>query len=58
MVRAELLPKWLDELVKKTDYLDVKQNTEKRLWDTWGFFFAVLTILTIEWYLRKRWGLV
>jgi uncharacterized membrane protein len=58
VVRAEMLPKWLDELLKKTDYLDVKQETKKTLWDTWSFFFAVLTVLTIEWYLRKRWGLV
>jgi uncharacterized membrane protein len=58
VVRAELLPKWLDELMKKTDYLDVKQETKKDLWDTWAFFFAVLLVLTIEWYLRKRWGLV
>lgn len=58
VVPPELLPKWLNELMKKTDYLDVKQNTEKKLWDTWTFFFSVLLVLTIEWYLRKRWGLV
>ena len=58
VVRAEMLPQWLDELMKKTDYLEVKQETKKTLWDTWNFFFAVLTILTVEWYLRKRWGLV
>ena len=58
VVRAEMLPKWLDDLMKKTDYLEVKQETKKTLWDTWNFFFAVLTILTVEWYLRKRWGLV
>ncbi len=58
VVRAEMLPNWLDELMKKTDYLEVKQETKKTLWDTWNFFFAVLTILTVEWYLRKRWGLV
>ncbi len=58
VVRAETLPNWLDELMKKTDYLEVKQETKKTLWDTWNFFFAVLTILTVEWYLRKRWGLV
>ena len=53
-----MLPKWLDELMKKTDNLDVKQETKKTLWDTWAFFFSVLLVLTIEWYLRKRWGLV
>jgi uncharacterized membrane protein len=58
IIRAEMLPKWLDELMKKTDFLEVKQETKKTLWDSWNFFFAVLTILTIEWYLRKKWGLV
>jgi uncharacterized membrane protein len=58
VLRPETLPQWLDDLAKNTDYLDVKQETKKTLWDSWNFFFAVLTILTVEWYLRKRWGLV
>jgi hypothetical protein len=58
VVRAEMLPKWLEELMKKTDYLDVKQETKKTLWDTWSLFFSVLALLTIEWYFRKRWGMV
>jgi uncharacterized membrane protein len=85
MVRAEMLPKWLDELMKKSDYLEVKQETKKDLWRKfyslppsvfarWPwffdivewlffsaaglFFFAVVMLLAVEWYLRKRWGLV
>jgi len=58
VVRAEMLAKWLDERLAKSDYLDVKQETKTTLWDTWSFFFAVLLLLTVEWYLRKRWGLV
>ena len=56
VIKPEMLAKWLNEL--KTDYLNVKQETKKTLWDTWTFFFAVLLLLTVEWYLRKRWGLV
>ncbi len=58
VIEPERLPKWLAELIKKTDYLDVKQETKKTLWDCWSFFFAVVLLLTVEWYLRKRWGLV
>ena len=58
VIEPERLPKWLAELMKKTDYLDVKQETKKTLWDQWPLFFAVVLLLTAEWYLRKRWGLV
>ena len=81
LVRAEMLPKWLDELMKKSDYLEVKQETKKDLWRKfyslppsvfarWPwffdivewlffsaaglFFFAVVMLLAVEWYLRKR----
>jgi uncharacterized membrane protein len=58
VIGPERLPKWLAELTKKTDYLDVKQETKKTLWDRWSLFFSVVLLLTAEWYLRKRWGLV
>jgi len=58
VIEPERLPKWLAELMKKTDYLDVKQETKKSLWDQWPLFFSMVLLLTAEWYLRKRWGLV
>ena len=58
VIEPERLPKWLAELMKKTDYLDVKQETKTTLWDQWPLFFAIVLLLTAEWYLRKRWGLV
>ena len=56
VIEPERLPKWLAELIKKTDYLDVKQETKKTLWDQWPLFFSVVLLLTAEWYLRKRLG--
>ena len=58
VIEPERLPKWLADLMKKTDYLDVKQEMKQTLWDQWPPFFAVVLLLTAEWYLRKRWGLV
>ena len=58
VIEPERLSKWLAELLKKTDYLDVKQETKKTLWDQWSLFLCVVLLLTAEWYLRKRWGLV
>ena len=58
IIESEMLAKWLEELRKKTDYLEVKQETKKTLWDSWWFFSVILTLLTVEWYLRKKWGLV
>ena len=32
--------------------------TEKRIWDNWYFFLIFATLLTLEWWLRKRKGWV
>lgn len=57
-----LAPEQLPELVKKlldeTASLDVQQETKKTFWDTWSFFLTLVGLLGVEWYLRKRWGLV
>ena len=53
VIEPERLPKWLSELMKKTAYLDVKQETKKTLWDGWSFFLTVVFLLTAEWYLRS-----
>ncbi|MEI8373871.1 MAG: glutamine amidotransferase, partial [Planctomycetota bacterium] len=58
IIEPERLPKWLAELMNKTDYLDVKQETKKTLWDRWSLFLSLVLLLTAEWFLRKRWGLV
>ena len=46
VIEPERLPQWLAELMKKTDYLDVKQETKATLWDQWPFFFSIVLLLT------------
>jgi hypothetical protein len=57
-----LAPEQLSELIwrliDETRHLDVQQETKKTFWDTWMFFLALVCLLGVEWYLRKRWGLV
>jgi len=57
-----MAPEQLSELVEKlaqeTEQLEIQQETKKTFWDTWPFFFAMVTLLGAEWYLRKRWGFV
>jgi uncharacterized membrane protein len=44
---ADEPPKLQEEVVAKVTY-----------WDKWPFFLLFVALLGVEWYLRKRWGLV
>ncbi len=57
-VAPEQLPALIRRLVAGTQSLDVVQETKKTFWDTWWFFLTLVGLLGLEWYLRKRWGLV
>ena len=54
----EQLPELIQRLIVDSRHLDVRQETKKTFWDTWPFFLAIVGLLGLEWYLRKRWGLV
>ncbi|MCX6618884.1 MAG: glutamine amidotransferase, partial [Acidobacteria bacterium] len=54
----EQLPELIQRLAKRTQDLDVQQETKTTPWDKWPFFLALVGLLGAEWYLRKRWGLV
>jgi len=54
----EQLPELIERLARETQHLEIRQETKKTFWDTWPFFLALVGLLTAEWYLRKRWGLV
>jgi hypothetical protein len=54
----EQLRQLVQRLTHQTARVDVQQETKKTFWDTWPFFLVLVGLLTAEWYLRKRWGLV
>ena len=54
----EQLPDLVRKLAEETKSLEVQQETKKSFWDTWLFFLTLVGLLGLEWYLRKRWGLV
>ena len=54
----EQLPELIQRLAHQTKNLEVQQETKKTFWDKWPFFLALVCLLAVEWYLRKRWGLV
>lgn len=62
VVAPEGLPALLAELAEKSRSVQVEVQTSWRLGDTaldaWLVFLAMVALLSAEWYLRKRWGLV
>lgn len=54
----EELPALLKQLAEDTQSLDVQTEAKKSPWDTWPFFLTLVGLLSTEWFLRKRWGLV
>jgi hypothetical protein len=54
----EQLPDLIKRLAEQTASLEIQQETKKTFWDTWPFFLMLVGLLSLEWYLRKRWGLV
>ena len=60
-VAPEELPKLLGELADKPPEYEVRQVRWKLAGtsgDAWLMFAAMTVVLTVEWFLRKRWGLV
>ncbi len=54
----EQFPSLLEKLLRQTSTLQVEQVRKQPLWDTWPVFMLFVGLLGVEWYLRKRWGLV
>ncbi len=54
----EQLPALVRRLAEQTEHLEIQQQTKLAFWDTWPFFLLIVGLFGVEWYLRKRWGLV
>jgi hypothetical protein len=57
-IPPEQLPALLEKLKEVPKALMIAVQTKKSLWDTWPLFLLLAVLLSIEWFLRKRWGLV
>jgi len=56
-----LAPEKLQDYLESLDgttYTQSESQTEHRIWDNWPFFLIFTTLLTLEWWLRKRHGWV
>jgi hypothetical protein len=54
----EELSKLIERLLEQSESSDIPDPTKQRLWNTWSFFLTLVSLLGVEWDLRKRWGLV
>jgi hypothetical protein len=56
------LPALFEEIRDRPPAMDIEVQTKWQLADTpqdaWAVFLLFVTILTTEWFLRKKWGLV
>ncbi|MCA9248739.1 MAG: hypothetical protein KDA42_16550, partial [Planctomycetales bacterium] len=57
-IAAEELPDLLRQLAANPPDLDIATEVRKTYWDTWPVLLLFIALLSVEWYLRKRWGLV
>lgn len=57
-VAPEQLPRLLEQIKAGTKDLEVETQSKDTLWDNWKFFLCFAVLLVLEWFLRKRWGLV
>ncbi len=57
-VAADQLGDLFASIKKQLETLEVETMVKRTLWDTWPFFLLLIALLTVEWWLRKKWGLV
>lgn len=57
-VPPESLPALLEELEEKAELLTEKRETKRSLYDSWPMLILLCTSFALEWFLRKRFGLV
>ncbi len=58
LLAPEELPGLLNELAERPIEQLVEREVRETPWDTWPFFMLFMGVLCVDWYLRKKWGLV
>jgi hypothetical protein len=54
----EELPAVFEEIAARPPTFESQEQWSFAPWDTWPMFLAMAACLSVEWFLRKRWGLV
>ena len=54
----EELPSLISELARKKETLVDVIRIRRSLYDQWPVFITFILLLTAEWFLRKKWGMV
>jgi hypothetical protein len=57
-VPPEQLPDFFAQLKEQLKDLEVETLVKHALWDGWPFFLIMVALLALEWWWRKKWGLV
>lgn len=57
-VPPEQLPALVAQIQKESQKLLIQTQKKTTPWDTWRFFLFFVFLLVLEWYLRKKWGMV
>ena len=58
VVPPEKLSSFLDDLLKSGISTELTRNRMVNLWDNWPLLLVFVSVLTLEWFVRKRNGLV
>jgi hypothetical protein len=57
-VPPEAFSDLLREIAEKPPKMEIESQIKYTPWDKPEFFIAVVGLLCVEWYLRKKWGMV
>lgn len=58
LMAPEELPELFAELAARDPRVQEEVVARLTFWDKWPFFLLFVSLLGVEWFLRKRWGLV
>ena len=56
-VPPEQLGGLIEELLQQSDDLVEKRETKRTLYDSWIVLLLFISVLSLEWFLRKHWGM-